>query len=103
MALQSNSTPLATAKAFLAAIKARDTASMRHMCIPDAPACNIRNGSPILSTIADILDRMDSVPADVKMDEISHDEIEHIDGAFATVWTPYKFLENGKVGGILRN
>jgi len=31
------------------------------------------------------------------MDEVSYDEIEHVDGDFASVWTPYKFYEDGKL------
>lgn len=46
--------------------------------------------------LVNVLDLISTV-SDVEMDEVSYDEIEHIDGDFASVWTPYKFFENGKV------
>jgi hypothetical protein len=89
--------PLEIAKAFLAGIKNRDKASMRVLCHPEATACLIRDGKPIHITVAGILDRIDD-GSSVEMDEVSYDEVEHTDGRFATVWTPYKFYEDGKVG-----
>jgi ketosteroid isomerase-like protein len=89
-------TPLETARAFLAGIKNRSKASMHELCHPDATACLIRNGKPKHFTIVQILERIpDDSPID--MDEVSYDEVEHVDGVFATVWTPYKFYEDGKV------
>ncbi|KAK5116857.1 hypothetical protein LTR85_009117 [Meristemomyces frigidus] len=78
-----NSTPLATAKTFLAGIKARDKKSMRA-------------GKPLHMAISDVLNRL-PLSADILMDELSYDEVEHMDGDFATVWTPYKFYEDGKL------
>ena len=97
MATSTNtSTPLSTAKTFLAGIKARDKVFMRTVSHPDATACLIREGKPIHILIANVLDLM---PDDgkVEMDEVSYDEVEHVDGDFATVWTPYRFYEDGKV------
>ena len=96
MAAAQNSTPLAVAKSFLAGIKARDKKTMASLCHPDATACLIREGKPMHTTVANILDRIDFEGA-VEQDEVSHDEIEHVDGDFATVWTSYWFYEDGKV------
>jgi len=92
-----NSTPLATANTFLASIGTRDKASMRAVTHPDATACLIREGKPLHFALADVLKRI-SDQSDIEMDEVSYDEVEHVDGEFATVWTPYKFYEAGKVG-----
>ena len=52
----------------------------------------------LVSNILDLMPDDDSV----EMDEVSYDEVEHVDGEFATVWTPYRFYEDGKVGlGLL--
>lgn len=32
-----------------------------------------------------------------EMDEVPHDEIEHVDGDFASCWAPYKIHADGKV------
>lgn len=96
-----NATPLATAKTFLAGIGARDKDGMRAVCHPDATACLIRNGQPLHATLASILYRIDDGKNGIEMDEVSYDETEHVDGDFATVWTPYKFYEEGKVCGSL--
>ena len=69
---------------------------MRAVSLPEATACLIRSGQPVYLHVTDILGKM--ATNDVEMDEVSHDEVEHVDGQFATVWTPYKFYENGKVG-----
>ena len=47
---------------------------------------------------------LDLTPDDVsvEMDEVSYDEVEHVDGDFATVWTPYRFYEDGKVSSRSR-
>lgn len=72
---------------------------MRAICHPDATACLIRDGKPMHMLVANILDLM-SEDQSVEMDEVSYDEVEHIDGGFATVWTPYQLFEDGKVGTI---
>lgn len=95
--LNADRTPLATAKTFLSGIKARNTDLMAHVAHDDATACVIREGKPVHTTIKNILERIDTVDGKVEMDEVSYDEIEHEDGDFATVWTPYRFFEDGKV------
>ena len=89
-------TPTEIAKAFLQGIKSQDKAHMRSLCYANATACLIREGKPLHMLIEDILNRI-SDKSTVEMDEVSHDEVEHIDGEFATVWTPYNFYEDGKV------
>lgn len=89
-----NTTPLAAAKTFLAGIKSRDKDSMRAVSHPDATACLIRNGKPIHTTVEYVLERIGSEA--VEMEEVSYDEVEHVDGLFASVWTPYRSFEDGK-------
>jgi ketosteroid isomerase-like protein len=91
------SSPLEVVKAFLAGIKAGDTVAMGKLAHPDATACLIRNGVPLHTTVAVILGRIATVGEDLEMDEVSYSEVEHVDGDFATVWTPYRFYEKGKV------
>lgn len=69
---------------------------MRAVVHADATACLIRFGKPIHMTLAQVLERIDE-ESKVEMDEVSYDEVEHIDGQLASVWTPYKFYEDGKV------
>ena len=100
MSTPDSSTPKATVITFLEGIKLRDKARMHAVCHPDATACLIREGKPIHLLIANVLDRI-SDDGGVAMDEVSFDEIERIDGDFATVWTPYKFYEDGKVSALI--
>ena len=69
---------------------------MRSLSHPDATACLIRERKPIHILITNVLELM-SDDSNVEMDEVSYDEVEHVDGDFATVWTPYRFFEDGKV------
>ncbi|KAK5706136.1 hypothetical protein LTR97_001122 [Elasticomyces elasticus] len=91
-----NTTPTSTVKTFLAAIKAHDTDRMRAVCHPNATGCLIRDGKPIYTTVAAILQMLDE-RKDEAMEEISRDEVEHVCGEFANVWAPYKFFSGGKV------
>ncbi|KAK4978056.1 hypothetical protein LTR42_002432 [Elasticomyces elasticus] len=93
-----NTTPTSTVKTFLAAIKHHDTDRMRDICHPDATGCLIRDGRPVYTTVAAILQRLDE-RKDEAMEEISWDEVEHVCGDFASVWAPYKFFSGGKFGG----
>lgn len=103
MASQINSTPLATAKAFLACIKSRSKDTLTSIVHPDATGCLIRDGKPNHLKLSRVFDRILAVDSGIEMDEISHDEIEHVDGDFASCWTPYNFFENGKVSDSLEN
>lgn len=91
-----NSTPKATAIAFLKALKPRDAEAMREVCHPNATGCLIRHGKPIHTTMDQILTAV-ATNDGVERDEVSYDEVEHCDGDFATVWTPYNFYTDGKV------
>ncbi|KAK4958954.1 hypothetical protein LTR10_003752 [Elasticomyces elasticus] len=91
-----NTTPTSTVKTFLAAIKHHDTDRMRDICHPDATGCLIRDGRPVYTTVAAILQRLDE-RKDEAMEEISWDEVEHVCGDFASVWAPYKFFSGGKL------
>lgn len=91
-----NSTPKATAVAFLQAIKGKNPADMHAVCHPEATACLIRQGKPIYTNVAQILEWVTRDDG-TEQDEVSHDEVEHCDGDLATVWTPYKFYVDGKV------
>lgn len=95
--MSDNSTPLATAKTFLAGIKARNTASVRSICQPGGTVCLIPEGEPRYLLVVDIFDRLIYKNAQAVMDEVSYDDVEHVDGDFATVWTPLRFFLDGKV------
>ena len=86
--------PVKIVKSFLAGIKSRDKDSMRSVCHADATACLIRNGKPLHLPLSKVLDL---IPEDGNEDEVSYDEVTHFYGDFATVWTPYKYYEDGKV------
>lgn len=96
MSSANNSTPKATVITFLKGLKLRNKAQMRAVCHPDATACLIRESKPVYLLIANVLDRIND-DSGLTMDEVSFDEIVHVDGDFATVWTPFKFYEDGKV------
>lgn len=98
MAAPKNTTPKEIAIRFLECIKLRDQDQMRAMYLPGATACLIRDGKPMYLLMDDILDKMNAASVSgLESEEVSYDEIEHVDGDFATVWTPFKFYENGKV------
>lgn len=95
-----NSTPLAAAKSFLAAIKTKDVTTMRKLSHPKGTACLIRNGTPTHMSIYEPIDSIGAAESD--LDEVSYNEVEHVDGIYATVWTPYRFFEDGKVCVMVR-
>ena len=91
-----NSTPLAAARSFLAAIKTKDVVTMKRLSHPNGTACLIRNGAPTHMSISEPIESIGA--ADSELDEVSYNEVEHIDGIYATIWTPYRFYEDGMVG-----
>ena len=94
--MSNNSTPTETVIAFMQGIKLRNADQMRAICNPNATMCVIRQDKPIYTLVEKVLDRVLEIDG-VELDEVSYDEIEHVDGNFATVWTPCRFYEDGKV------
>lgn len=73
---------------------------MRFLYHPDATACLIRQGKPLHILTSDILDK---IPDDGEWNEaeVSYHEVEHVDGDFATLWTPYQYFDHGKAISLL--
>jgi hypothetical protein len=90
------STPLSVYKAFLSGVKAHRTDYMRSLCHAETKICLIRNGKPVYNHVKYILNVLDQMK-DKEIEEISYDEVEHVDGQFATVFSPYRFMTDGKV------
>ena len=91
-----NISPLATVKSFLACISTKSADKMRNLAHADATVCRIRNNQPSYVQLAQVIAHMKTVQD--YMEETTYDEVEHIDGSFASVWTPYRFYQDGKVG-----
>ncbi|KAJ9606355.1 hypothetical protein H2200_009316 [Cladophialophora chaetospira] len=89
-----DSTPIALVKAFLSCVKTKDAASMRALIHPKATAVLIRDDEPRFQTLDDAIDTLEK--ADQELVEVTWDEVEHIDGGYATVWTNFSIHSNGK-------
>ncbi|KAF7358519.1 putative lumazine-binding protein [Mycena venus] len=94
---------LAVAEKFLGGIAARDKNLMLAQILPSGGATLLRNGSPIHTTLAGVVDR---IPFDHPKDmtEIISDTptiLVHRDIAMA--WTPYEFLIDNIVDHVGTN
>lgn len=94
-----NSSPVDLVKAFLACTKTKDAEAMRRMIHPSATACLIREGEPRFRTLTDTITTLEKAEQEVA--EATWDEVEHVDGDYATVWTNFSIHMDGKVDTTL--
>ena len=77
----------------------RDTVKMQSVLLPGGSATLLRGGTPVQLTFAAFIsfikDQMKSTSSAVA--EPINDPVVHIDHDLAVIWTPYKFLVDGKV------
>ncbi|KAI9696642.1 MAG: hypothetical protein M1820_008091 [Bogoriella megaspora] len=88
-----HSSPVGLVKAFLACVKTKDAAYMRQVIHPKATACLIRENEPRFQTLNEAIDTLEK--AEQELMEVSWDEVEHIDGQYATVWTKFSIHRDG--------
>lgn len=90
-----SSSPVATIKTFLACVERKDAVTMRNFIHPQATACLIREGEPRFQSLHAAIDTLEK--AEEKLVETTWDELEHVDGEYATVWASWSMHRDGKV------
>ncbi|KAI4212704.1 MAG: hypothetical protein LQ351_004595, partial [Letrouitia transgressa] len=91
------SSPLDVVKAFIACIARRDLESMRKIIHPKATACLIRENEPRFKLLSEAIDTLEK--AEQEFVEASWDEVEYIDGEYATVWAKFSIHQDGAGSG----
>ena len=89
-----NSSPVDVVKAFIACIRTKDLEYMRKIIHPKATACLIRENEPRFQALTEAIDTLEK--AEQKFVEVSWDEVEHIDGEYATVWATFSIHQDGE-------
>lgn len=69
---------------------------MRKMIHPNATACLIRENEPHFQTLNEAIDTLGK--ANDELVELTWDEVEHINGDYATVWATFSIHRDGEVG-----
>jgi len=93
-----NSSPVDTVKAFIGCVRTKDTKYMRKIIHPKATACLIRDNEPRFLTLDEAIGALER--AEQTLVEASWDEVEHIDGDYATVWTNFSMHRDGEVSNL---
>jgi len=89
-----NSSPVDVVKALIASIRTKDIESMGKIIHPKATACLIREGEPRFQTLAEAIDTLDK--SEHEIEEVTSDEVDHIDGEYATVWAKFRIHRDGE-------
>lgn len=89
-----NSSPVDVVKAFIACVRTKDLEYMRKVIHPKATACLIRENEPHFKALSEAIDTL--AKAEQELVEVSWDEVEHIDGEYATVWTTFSIHRDGE-------
>ena len=89
-----NSSPVDAVKAFIACIRTKDLQYMRKIIHPKATACLIRENEPRFLALTEAIDALEK--AEGEFVEVSWDEVEHIDGEYATVWATFSMHRDGE-------
>ena len=89
-----NSSPVDVVKAFIACIRTKDLEYMRKIIHPKATACLIRENEPHFKALTEAIDTLEK--AEQEFVEVSWDEVEHIDGEYATVWGKFSMHRDGE-------
>lgn len=88
------SSPVDVVRAFIACIRTKDLEYMRKLIHPQATACLIRENEPRFQALTEAIDTLGK--AEQKFVEVSWDEVEHIDGEYATVWANFSMHRDGE-------
>ncbi|KAJ6535095.1 hypothetical protein B0H19DRAFT_1184948 [Mycena capillaripes] len=88
---------LAVAEMFLHGIGARDKNLMLAQILPSGGAALLRNGSPMFTTLAGVVDRIPFDHPKKIAEVISGQPTILVDRDLAMAWTPYEFLIDGAV------
>jgi hypothetical protein len=88
------SSPVEVVRAFIACVSTKDMDSMRKLIHPKAAACLIRGNEPEFKPLSEAIDALGNAPQ--QFEETSWDEVEHIDGDYATVWASFKIQRDGE-------
>ncbi|KAJ6455281.1 hypothetical protein C8R47DRAFT_211506 [Mycena vitilis] len=83
---------LAVAEIFLQGIAARDKDLMLAHILPSGGATLLRNGSPIFTTLAGVVERIPFDHPQEMSEVISGQPTIVVDRDLAMAWTPYEFL-----------
>jgi hypothetical protein len=89
-----NSSPVDVVKAFIACVRTKDLEYMHKVIHPKATACLIRENEPHFQTLTQAIDKLGR--AEQELVEVSWDEIEHVDGEYATVWAKFSMHQDGE-------
>jgi len=89
-----DSSPVDIVKAFIACIKTKDLDYMRKVIHPNATACLIRENEPRFQALTEAIDTL--AKAEQEFVEVSWDEVEHVDGQYATVWATFSIHRDGE-------
>jgi hypothetical protein len=92
--ISQNSGPVDAVKAFIACVKTKDLEYMRRVIHPKATACLIRENEPRFQALTEAIDTLEK--AEQELVEATWDEVEHIDGEYATVWTRFSMHRDGE-------
>ncbi|KAJ7881917.1 hypothetical protein B0H13DRAFT_930894 [Mycena leptocephala] len=88
---------LAVAEKFLQGIGAKDKDLMLAQILPSGGATLLRNGSPIFTTLAGVVDRIPFDHPKEIAEIISGQPTILVDRDLAMAWTPYEFLVDNVV------
>ena len=72
---------------------------MRKLIHPKATACLIRENEPHFQALTEAIDTL--TKAEQEFVEVTWDEVEHIDGNYATVWTASSTHRDGEASNPL--
>lgn len=86
--------PVDVVKAFIACNRTKDLEYMRKIIHPKATACLIRENEPRFEALTEAIDMLEQ--AEQEFVEVSWDEVEHIDGEYATVWATFSMHRDGE-------
>lgn len=89
-----HSSPVDVVKAFIACVRTKDLEHMRKLIHPQATACLIRENEPSFQTLTEAIDTLGK--AEQEFVEESWDEVEHVDGEYATVWANFSIHQDGE-------
>jgi hypothetical protein len=92
------SSPTNVVKAFLACVKTKDLGYMHKLMHPMATACLIRGNAPRFQALTESIDTLGK--AEQELVEASWDEVEHVDGDYATVWAKFSIHMDGEASGL---
>lgn len=89
------SSPTALVKAFVACVATKNLHSMHQLVHPQATACMIRHNTPQFKPLSEAIDALGN--AEQPFTEAIWDEVEHVDGEYATVCAKFRIHRDGKV------